>query len=104
MLELTLQPIPNQSFTARLGDSNYQIRIHSCQGIMVMDVTRDNIEIIKGARMVAGYPVIPYEYLEDGNFFMLTADDELPNYTQFGDDQFLFYVTAEEIGELRAGT
>ncbi len=42
------------------------------------------------------------QYLEAGNFLFLTANYQLPYYTQFGTTQSLFYFTAEELDALRA--
>lgn len=104
MIEIPLAAIPNQSLSIRLGDSQYDIRIHACSNIVVVDIERDNVAIVTGSRAVAGYPIIPYDYLEDGNFVIVTANDEYPDYTQFGISQFLIYATQAEISSLRAGT
>lgn len=104
MIEIPISAIPNQSFSIRLDNSQYDIRIHTCNNIMAFDIVRDGVEIVTGARAVAGYPIIPYDYLENGNFVIITANDEYPNYVQFGITQFLIYASQAEIGALRAGT
>ncbi len=114
MLQVSLQAIPNQSLSVRLDDSIYDLRIHALNSftqdglvippIMVMDITRDNVTILQGQRLVAGFPVIPYGYLEDGNFVMITEDDEYPDYNKFGVDQYLMFATSAELAEIRSGT
>jgi hypothetical protein len=70
---------------------------------MAIDIIRNGTPIISGSRMVPGYPLIPYNYLEDGNFTMLTEDDAYPDYSQFGISQFLIYASQAEIAALPAG-
>ncbi len=64
----------------------------------------NNVLILSGIRAVAGFPVIPYDYLQNGNFVFVTANDEYPIYTRFGIDQFLIYASPDEIAEIDAGT
>ena len=114
MQQVKLQAIPNQSFSIRLDDSIYDIRIHALNivtvdglaipPIMVMDINRDNETILQGQRLVPGYPVIPYRYKEDGNFVFITDDDNYPDYNEFGLTQFLIFATSAELAELRSGT
>ena len=115
MINIPLQAIPNQSFSIRLGDSFYDINLRMCGAssrvepfyrypIMVMDIIRDNAPVVTGQRCVAGFPVIPYRYLESGNFVFVTDDDNLPDFTQFNITQFLIYVSASELATIRAGT
>lgn len=114
MLQIKLEAIPNQSFSLRLDDSTYDLRIHALNSftldgtvippIMVMDITRNNVTILQGQRLIAGYPVIPYGYLEDGNFVMITEDDEYPDYSKFGVNQYLIFATSAELAEIRGGT
>ena len=103
MFKLTLQPIANQSFSVEFDGSSYDIvirNIDSTNNKMAIDITRDNIVIIQGFEIVGNTRIIPYPYLEKGNFTLSTNDDELPNYTQFGISQFLYYIT---VAELAAG-
>ena len=103
MLEIPISALPRQSFSIQLGQSFYDFVITACQDIMAFTIVRDGTLIVSGQRAVAGYPIIPYEYLEDGNFLVLTNDEEYPDYTQFGITQSLMYITQEELSALRAG-
>jgi len=71
---------------------------------MSATVIRNNITLLSNIRLVAGMPMIPYEYLEAGNFVLTTLDDDLPDWNQFGISQSLIYVSEAELGEIRAGT
>lgn len=110
MLDIPLAAVPNQTFSVRLDDSFYDIAIHLCEGlfpataIMAVDIVRDGVAIVTGQRVVAGLPVIPYRYLEKGNFLFLTEDDELPYWEEFGITQFLIYASPAELEVLYGGT
>jgi hypothetical protein len=104
MIEIPLQAIPNQSLSILLGESQWDIRIKAAGNIMAFDISENNVPIVTGQRAVAGYPIIPYEYLEDGNFVLLTMNDEYPDYTQFGVTQSLIYTSETELETFRAAT
>lgn len=96
-----IQAIPNQQFSITLGGAFYDITIAEARGIMAASITRNNVVILEGIRMVAGSPVIPARYQEDGNFMMITTGFELPHYTGFGVRQFLVYFSVAELEALR---
>lgn len=101
MIDITLQPLPNQSFSIQLGASRYDITLKEANGAMTASIARDGAPVVENVRLVAGSPVLPYRYLEDGNFVLVTQDDDLPYYTAFGVTQFLTYLTADEVAALR---
>lgn len=101
MIDVTLQALPNQSLSIQLGDSRYDITLKETNGVMCASIVRDGVTAVENVRLVAGAPVLPYRYLEDGNFVMFTQDDDLPYYTAFGATQFLTYLTAAEVAALR---
>lgn len=103
MRTINLIAIPNQSLSVRLDDVRYEFRFKETNGIMMVDITRNDVVILSGQRIVAGTPLIPYTYLEHGNFFILTEDEDLPYYTQFGITQSFVYLTVAEIEAIRAG-
>lgn len=101
MKEITLQAIPNQTLSVQLDNVLYDITLKATQGVMSATIVRDNIEIITGARITPGYPLLPYEYQENGNFIMLTADGDYPDYTQFGITQSLIFASQAELEVIR---
>jgi len=101
MLEIKLAAVPNQEFSTTLNERFYNFRIVSVEGCAAVTISRDDVVLVQGARMVAGTPLLPYPYLEDGNFVLLTQDGDLPDYEQFGVTQALVYATADEIAALR---
>lgn len=98
MIDITLSAIPNQTVAIRLEDRQYSITVQETRGVMSATITRDDVLIVSGMRMVAGSPIIPYQYLENGNFVVITENDELPDYTLFGNTQSMVYVSTAEPG------
>lgn len=103
MIEIPLSAIPNQTFSIQLDNIFYDLAIYAANRIMAMDLNRGGTQILTGERLVPGYPVIPYRYLESGNFVFITNNEEYPDYRQFGINQILVYASAAELSSLRAG-
>jgi len=102
MQQIPIEALPNQSFSIRLDDSFYQITIKETAGVMVMDIVRDSVTVIIGTRLTAGAPVIPYQYMEQGNFVFSNIGDEVIYYDKFGISQLLFYLSPSDLLEARA--
>jgi hypothetical protein len=104
MRQLNLASIPDQSFTTVLNATRYDIRIFLAGNVMCCDLSINSVAILSSQRLVAGSPFIPYSYLENGNFFISTYNDELPYYEQFGATQFLLYFTQAELSAAAIGS
>jgi hypothetical protein len=113
MIEVPIAAVPNQTLSIQLDQNNYDIEIYTTNrananltgdGVMGITISRNGVLIISGFRLVANYLLIPYEYLEDGNFVLITQNDEYPDYPQFGVTQNLIYASQAELGVIRAGT
>jgi hypothetical protein len=102
LIDINLTPIPNQSVSVKLEESLYTLVVKETRGVMSFDLIRDNVPVLLGSRMLPNSPLVPYRYLEAGNFVMVCDDDEYPDYRLFGDTQSLVYVTAAELEVLRA--
>lgn len=102
MQVIPLANAPNQEFTVTLDQVRWVLRIVEAAGVMAVDVVRDGVELLRASRILAGETVIPYRYLQTGNFIVIVNGDELPTYSQFGVSQFLVYVSADEIAALDA--
>mgnify|MGYP001592855771 CR=1 FL=1 len=97
MRAIPLAQIPNQSFTLRLDGQRMVLRVKEARGLMVLDFEREGVTLLSGSPIIAGEALIPYRYLESGNFILLTVADELPDWQQFGLSQTLVYLSAAEI-------
>jgi hypothetical protein len=98
-----LDAIPNQELSILLENVRYDIRLVALDDVMAIDLNINDVVVLSGFRVVAGTPVIPYQYLENnqGNFLFLTELDDAPYWTEFGGTQLLVYLTAEEVSEAR---
>lgn len=102
MQQVPIQALPNQEFTIILGGSTWDFTIRNANGVTVVSILRDSVPVLSNARAVAGAFIIPSIYEENGNFFFATANQQLPDYTQFNITQSLIYVTADELAVFRA--
>lgn len=101
MIDVSLQPLPNQSLSIVLDGARYDITVKLSNGVMTASILRDGVTLVDGVRLVSGTPVLPYPYLESGNFILTTENYDLPYYDQFGNTQFLVYLTAAEVAAQR---
>ena len=109
MMQIPITNIPNQSLSFSADGNQYDIRIHATSDngepgseIMAFDITIYNIVIITGIRAVAGFPIIPSIYLQNGNFVVLTNNDDLPDWNQFGISQQLMYASEAELTAIQS--
>lgn len=101
MVEIPIIAVPNQTFSVELENSIYQLTIRFAINFMIVDMVRDSEVVMSGIRIMPNFRMIPYRFLEQGNFFLLTANGLYPDYTQFGITQFLVYATQAELEEAR---
>lgn len=97
MRNIPISPIPNQSLSVRLDDQRLVLRLKEANGVMVADVERNGVSVVRGTRVLAGEFVIPYQYQQVGNFMLLTTGDDLPDWSEFGATQTLVYFEAAEL-------
>ena len=99
MRTIPLQATANQSLTVTLDGNRWSLTIKSAGNVMAVDVDLNDAPILRGQRVVAGEPVIPYRrlYAGTGNFIFDTENGDLPWWEQFGVDQSLHYLTVEEM-------
>ena len=103
MNNIPIAAVPNQALFVQLDGRAYTIALHSTgANVVAVDITRDDVRLVTGARVMPGAPLLPYRYQESGNFVLVTDDGDLPDYQKFGATQFLTYVTADELDALRA--
>ncbi|WMD23297.1 hypothetical protein RAS12_13280 [Achromobacter seleniivolatilans] len=99
MRDISLLPVPNQEFSFTINGVLWELAIKVARGTMLADVKRDGQDLVRGQRIVAEHPILPYRYLSHaGNFAILTRDYELPWWEEFGRSQSLVYLDPEEVG------
>lgn len=102
METVSIQAIPNQTLTIVLNQIRWDMTIKSTNGTVSVSITKDGVLLIENARATAGMRIIPAKYQEDGNFAIITTNNEIPDYTKFGITQSLVYVTQDELDVIRA--
>ena len=98
---IPVQPLPNQSFSTTLGSDLYDLKFITCVNITACTILRNKQLIVLNSRVVPNMPIIPYKYLEAGNFMMLVRSGQYPIYSEFGVTQFLIYASADELASIR---
>jgi len=99
---IALQAIPNQSLTVNLDGNRYELRINDIGGGVAATISRNETVILSGVRVVAGTPMIPYRYVESGNFIIATENNDIPEHEKFGISQTLLYFSQSELEAIRA--
>jgi hypothetical protein len=106
MQNIPLQAIPNQNFMFQdaTTQTNYFIQIKTCSfddaQIAAFTISINDVLTVSGCRAVAGYPILASVYQQNGNFVVLTANDDIPDYRRFGIDQFLIYANQTELNAI----
>lgn len=97
--------VPNQSFSVQLDENFYNFDIFSTNGAMSFNLSRNNIVLLTGFRLVSGSLLMQYPYLENqmGNFFFRTLNQSIADYAQFGISQNLIYLSNAELLLIRTG-
>lgn len=108
MIQIPIDSLPNQSLSITLDNNVYDLVIHSCEsninnitGIVACDLTINGTVTVTGLRAIPSFPIIPSQYLENGNFIFQTENDAYPDWRQFGITQFLIYASQEELNAIR---
>lgn len=116
MISIELAAVPSQSFSVTIDNNVWDITIRQTQGtntiqnqtvvavtdvLMSCDISLNNVVLQQGIRLTSGLPLLPFKYQEQGNFLLVTANDDYPDYQQFGISQFLYYASSSEMAALR---
>lgn len=100
---IDIDQVPNQSFSVTEDGNRWDFTIKQAVTSMVADISLNDTRILSAQILVAGTPMIPYQYLQgSGNFLILTENDDLPNWERFGVDQIMIYASPAEIEAARS--
>lgn len=97
MIQIPILAVPNQEFSIILEGRSYVIGLRTTNGQTSVSIVRDTVPVITNLRAASGAAIIPAKYQENGNFTFLTANFQLPDYTQFNLTQNFVYFTADEL-------
>lgn len=99
MINVDLIKAASQSLTITINEVLWELTVKAARTMMIADIVRDGRVLVQGQRIVAGGLIIPFKHLSmQGNFAILTPDDEIPWWEQFGDTHQMVYLSPEEIG------
>lgn len=102
MQTLAINAIPSQTLSFIDPDENqWDIGIRAVASSIAFSFTLNGTLLIQNVCAVAGYRIIPYDYLESGNFVLVTQAQQVPDYTQFGVTQQLLFLAAADIAAFR---
>ncbi|MEX9216277.1 hypothetical protein AB7W42_19170 [Providencia rettgeri] len=92
MQDIPLQAVPNQRLRVSLDGDEWELTIKSAKNTMCCDVTRNEVILLQGIRVMPDQPLIPYGYLSgNSNFAFITENDEYPWWEKFGQSQTLIW-------------
>ncbi len=100
MFSIPLANTANQNFTIFLDQVFFEITIKYLQGNMGISISANGNLIISNYLLIPLYPIIP-SYLKLGNFSLITTEEGIADYNQFGTNQVLIYVTQSEVEALQ---
>jgi hypothetical protein len=105
MQQINLQAVPSQEFTININGIRYDFRFKFISGsIIAYDLQIDEEYVAQGFRVTPGEMLIVYRHQEiDGNFYLFVPEDQDVDYEQLGVSQILYYLTADEVAEVRSG-
>lgn len=101
---IPLNNVPNQSLSINEDDSVYDIEIKALKSLMTATIVRDGVTIVANTRVLPGVPLIPFDYLENGNFIFvndMTVLSEFPYYSDFVSKYNLIFFTSSELEVLK---
>lgn len=102
MQTIPIQALTSQSFNISLDDNQWDITIKYTEGTISVTLYLNTVLVIQNTRAVANEKIIPAKYQENGNFAIITQNNEIPDYLKFGVTQSLVYISADELAALRS--
>lgn len=95
--------LPNQSLTFTEDGDFYEMTVRAINNVMLMDVSRNGVELLTSHRCVDRSLVLPrYKESGRGNFSFWNDQQNYPWYEDFAVTTFLSYYSPSELAEARA--
>ena len=101
MKEIPLNLVEKQSLSVLIDNILFELSFKLCNNIMAATIIRNGETIVENRRVVAGVGIIPEGDREEGNFIILTNNDDLPYFEQFASTHVLVYANEKEIIDIR---
>lgn len=99
--EIPIDKLPSQILGVTLEGAGYFLQLRDVNGLVLADIEVNGTKVISGAKCLPNQKIMPYGHLTaGGNFYFYCQDNEYPDYTKFGADHRLLFLTDAEIVEL----
>lgn len=103
MQQIPLQTTPQQNFTITLNDTDFEISLRMADDIMLISISAGGVEYIKNAKCFPDQPILQFPYLQkNGDFWFKTVKGAYPNWQDFENTCFLFYLSPEDLAAGKA--
>ena len=94
---LPIVAVPNQAFTIVLDGVSWDLTIRATNLNVAVTLYKNSVLLLENIRAVAMQKIIPFSYLESGNFAFISNNYEVLDYTKFGVSQYLIYSPQADI-------
>lgn len=101
MNNIPIQAVPNQSFGITINNNRFDLSIVETNNSMSATIIVNDQILIQNVKAAGGTFLLPYHYLEHGNFLFFTSGNELIYYPHFGATQSLIYLSPADLKYLR---
>lgn len=103
MQQIPLQNTPQQNFTITLNDTDFEISLRTADDIMLISISAGGVEYIQNAKCFPNQPILQFPYLQkNGDFWFKTINGGYPNWQDFENTCFLFYLSPEDLASGQA--
>lgn len=107
MLEIPLLAVPNQELLVTLNEQDCTLHVYQRNERLYLDLALDGVALRQGAVCLPCVDITAQPYPFSGHLFFTderSAPDKQqpPQYAGLGTRWFLYYLTPEELAEIRA--
>lgn len=104
MERIALEKVPQQSFDITLEGVRWTLAFRTPSNAEIdcalVSISKDGKSVLEGILCAPNALLMPYEK-EGGNFFFYCNEGEYPSWKNFEETCILYYLTSEEMDELR---
>ena len=103
MQEITLEKIPQQTFSISLGGYKWSLSFRTVKGYTLATVEKDGEKVIDSVVCSPNMPILPYTYMSVGDFVFACDNGEYPTYENFGNSVKLYWLDPADLQEILSG-
>lgn len=103
MQEITLENIPQQTFTISLGGYRWGLSFRTLKNFTVATVEKDGEKVMDSVVCVPNIPLLPYSYMGIGDFVFVCDNGEYPHYENFGKSVKLYWLDPADVRKILSG-